>query len=179
MLISREDKLSMLIYMADLFKESIEKRLLSKTSKTFTSDFLVYTGETLLLYALLDYKDRQKKKSWFSFLRKPRSRFEIHIERFLKEEFSDDMADKKKRNFKKEYQAYHASEKQKKNRASRNAARAKMAKKGKVHKGDGNDVTHKSGNPKNNADSNLGVQVKSKNRSFKRTKSAGKKNKKD
>ena len=62
-----------------------------------------------------------------------------------------------KRNYKSEYQNYHSSEKQKKNRAARNAARAEMMKKGKVKKGDGKDVTHKNGNPRDNSSKNLGV----------------------
>ena len=65
--------------------------------------------------------------------------------------------------------AYGAQPEQKKNRAARNAARAKMAKAGKVHKGDGKDVAHtkafdKGGNNK----TGLRVEDKSANRSFKR-----------
>ena len=79
-----------------------------------------------------------------------------------------------KRNYKKEYANYHSKPKQKVARASRNAARAKMAKAGLVRKGDGKDVTHTTGNPLNNT--KLGVAPKSVNRSFARTKTAGKKN---
>jgi len=50
-----------------------------------------------------------------------------------------------------------------------------MKKKGKVSKGDGKDVHHKDGNPKNKKASNLKVTSKTKNRSFKRTKSGRKK----
>jgi hypothetical protein len=78
------------------------------------------------------------------------------------------------RNYKKEYENYHSSPKQKKNRASRNAARAAMAKKGKVKKGDGKDVTHRNGNPRDNSEKNLGVLKASKNRSYRRTKKARK-----
>ena len=78
------------------------------------------------------------------------------------------------RDYRKEYDNYHSSPKQKKNRASRNAARAAMAKKGKVKKGDGKDVTHRDGNPRNNSKKNLGVLKASKNRSFRRTKKARK-----
>lgn len=78
------------------------------------------------------------------------------------------------RNYRAEYDNYHSSPKQKKNRASRNAARAAMVKKGKVKKGDGKDVTHKDGNPRNNGSKNLGVLAKSNNRSYRRTKTAGK-----
>ncbi|MHC4783497.1 MAG: HNH endonuclease [Planctomycetota bacterium] len=78
------------------------------------------------------------------------------------------------RNYKKEYENYHSSPKQKKNRAARNAARAAMLKAGKVKKGDGKDVTHKDGNPRNNSSKNLGVLKASSNRSYKRTKGARK-----
>ena len=81
---------------------------------------------------------------------------------------------KAKRNYRKEYDNYHASAKQKKNRASRNAARANAKKAGK--KVAGKDVTHKDGNPRNNKASNLGGASKSKNRSYARTKTARKKN---
>tara|TARA_R110000787_G_scaffold230977_1_gene338424 strand:- start:569 stop:835 length:267 start_codon:yes stop_codon:yes gene_type:complete len=82
---------------------------------------------------------------------------------------------KKKRNYRKEYDNYQGKKKQKKNRASRNASRAVMKKKGKVSTGDGKDVHHKDGNPKNRKSSNLKITSKSKNRSFKRTKNARKK----
>ena len=49
------------------------------------------------------------------------------------------------RDYKKEYESYHASPVQKKRRAQRNAARRKMAKAGYVSKGDGKDVHHRSG----------------------------------
>jgi len=78
------------------------------------------------------------------------------------------------RNYKKEYENYHSSPKQKKNRAARNAARAKLLKKGKVKKGDGKDVTHRNGNPRDNSGKNLGVLSASKNRSYRRTKRARK-----
>jgi|TARA_R100000458_G_C8137034_1_gene149723 hypothetical protein len=79
-----------------------------------------------------------------------------------------------KRNYRKEYDNYHKRPKQIKRRASRNKARAIMAKRGVVHKGDGRDVHHTSGNPMNNK--KLSVKSKSSNRSFARTKTAGKKN---
>ena len=85
----------------------------------------------------------------------------------------------KKRNYKKEYANYQGKPEQIKNRAKRNAARSKMEKAGRVSKGDGKDVIHRNGNPRNNKTSNLGVQSKSKNRSFARTKTARKKNARD
>ena len=82
---------------------------------------------------------------------------------------------KKKRNYRKEYDNYQSKKKQKKRRAARNSSRAAMKKRGRVRKGDGKDVHHKDGNPKNKKASNLKVTSKSKNRSFKRTKNARKK----
>ncbi len=57
---------------------------------------------------------------------------------------------------------------QKKRRAARNAARRKLMSEGRVSKGDGKDVHHKDGNPRNNSASNLEVVSKSKNRARKR-----------
>lgn len=79
------------------------------------------------------------------------------------------------RNYKKEYANYQGTPEQIKKRSSRNKARRLMAKKGKVHKGDGKDVNHKDTNPNNNKQSNLNVETKHKNRSYARTKSARKK----
>jgi hypothetical protein len=75
-----------------------------------------------------------------------------------------------KRDYKKEYQEYHADDKQKKNRAKRNAARRELEKEGVVRKGDGKDVAHKHALSKGggNHRSNLKVEDKSANRSFKR-----------
>ena len=52
--------------------------------------------------------------------------------------------------------------------------RREYEKKKRVKKGDGKDVTHKDGNPRNNGAGNLGVLSRSKNRSFKRTRRAKK-----
>ena len=79
------------------------------------------------------------------------------------------------RNYRKEYDNYQGRPEQKKKRAKRNAARKKMQKAGKVRKGDGKDVDHKNGNPRDNSFSNLRVKSKSSNRSFARTKKATKK----
>jgi len=72
------------------------------------------------------------------------------------------------RDYRSEYDNYHSKPEQKKNRASRNAARAALKKSGRVKKGDGMDVAHRNGNPRDNRPSNLKVQPKSKNRSFPR-----------
>jgi uncharacterized protein YaaW (UPF0174 family) len=80
-----------------------------------------------------------------------------------------------KRNYGEEYARYHSKPKAKKQRARNNAARRKMEKAGKVRKGDGKDVAHKDNNTRNNSKKNLSVQSKSKNRSFSRSKTAGRK----
>lgn len=82
---------------------------------------------------------------------------------------------RKKRNYRQEYDRYQGRPEQIKRRAARNAARRKLMKSGRVRKGDGKDVSHRDNNPKNNKRSNLSVQSKSKNRSFKRNKKAGRK----
>ena len=79
------------------------------------------------------------------------------------------------RNYKKEYANYQGKPAQVKKRTSRNAASAKLSAGGYVKKGDGKDVHHKDGNPRNNAKSNLRVQSAGTNRSFPRNKKAGKK----
>jgi hypothetical protein len=74
------------------------------------------------------------------------------------------------RDYKKEYAEYHSSEEQKKNRAMRNAARRDAERDGKVSKGDGKDVAHKKAliNGGSNGKSNLKVEDKSKNRSWRK-----------
>tara|TARA_R100000541_G_scaffold142_3_gene508 strand:+ start:3554 stop:3811 length:258 start_codon:yes stop_codon:yes gene_type:complete len=80
------------------------------------------------------------------------------------------------RDYKKEYANYHSKPKQKKNRAMRNLANRTAKRLGQIVKGDGNDVHHKDGNPRNNKTSNLKVKSASENRSYARTKKARKKN---
>ena len=73
----------------------------------------------------------------------------------------------KPRNYRKEYDDYHGSALQLKRRTQRNAARNKLAKEGRVSKGDGKDVDHKNrnkGGNLSNSKSNLRVQSRSKNR---------------
>ena len=79
------------------------------------------------------------------------------------------------RNYRKEYDNYQGKPEQKKRRASRNAANRAAKRKGKISKGDGKDVHHKDGNPRNNKVQNISVTPKSVNRSFARTKTARKK----
>jgi hypothetical protein len=79
------------------------------------------------------------------------------------------------RDYKSEYENYHSSDRAKKKRAENNAARRKMEKAGKVSKGDGKDVAHKNNRTGDNRMSNLKAEAPSKNRSFKRNSSAGRK----
>ena len=73
------------------------------------------------------------------------------------------------RNYRDEYDKYQGTTEQKKNRAKRNAARAKLAKVGKVKKGDGMDVAHVRAFDKGGSNGDgLRVEPKAKNRSFKR-----------
>ena len=80
----------------------------------------------------------------------------------------------KKRNYRKEYDNYHGKPEQIKRRDSRNAAR-KIVKKAGVNTA-GKDVAHKNGNPRDNRRGNLTLQRPSQNRSFARTKTAAKRN---
>jgi hypothetical protein len=74
---------------------------------------------------------------------------------------------------------YNAKPEQKKRRAARNAARRKMIRAGKARKGDGKDVGHANGNPRDNRASNLKIESKRANRSYPRTKGAHKRNPRD
>jgi hypothetical protein len=76
-----------------------------------------------------------------------------------------------KRDYKREYEEYHADDKQKKNRAKRNSARRELEKEGVVRKNDNKDVDHKRPLSKGggNSRSNLRAIDASKNRSFART----------
>tara|TARA_B100000073_G_C23369724_1_gene426414 strand:+ start:102 stop:371 length:270 start_codon:yes stop_codon:yes gene_type:complete len=77
------------------------------------------------------------------------------------------------RNYKQEYRTDSPLRKAK--RRSRLKARRKLMKAGVAKKGDGKDVHHKDGNALNNKRSNLSVVSARKNRSYPRTKTAGKK----
>ena len=85
------------------------------------------------------------------------------------------MAEKGKngnRNYRAEYDSYHGTEKQKEARAQRNAARREAEREGKVSKGDGKDVDHKTPIRKGgtNADSNTRVVDKEDNRGWRKGK---------
>ena len=79
-----------------------------------------------------------------------------------------------KRNYRKEYDNYQGQPEQKKKRASRNAARRTLKKAGVNVKG--KDVAHRNGNARDNRMGNLTTQTASQNRSFPRTRTAGKRN---
>ena len=77
------------------------------------------------------------------------------------------------RNYKQENS--NDSLKRKKNRALNNKARRKMVKAGLAKVGDGKDVAHRDNNPRNNSRSNLTMKPKRANRSYARTRTAGRK----
>jgi hypothetical protein len=79
-----------------------------------------------------------------------------------------------RRNYKKEYANYHSKPVQKVNRAGRNKARKTVMKSGGTAKVAGKDVHHRNGNPRDNRRKNLAVTTKTANRSFRRTRNAGK-----
>lgn len=80
------------------------------------------------------------------------------------------------RDYKSEYSNYQGKPEQIARRDSRNKARRMMEKAGKASKGDGKDVEHKNGNPLVDKMSNLKLGTKHHNRSYARTKTAGKVN---
>ena len=80
---------------------------------------------------------------------------------------------KKPRNYKKEYANYQGTAEQKKNRATRNAARNTLKAQGRVAKGDGKHVNHKTPISRGggNSPSNLSVKKESTTPSYPRTRS--------
>ena len=68
----------------------------------------------------------------------------------------------RKRNYRREYDTYHAKPEQRKRRSSRNKANRKM---GTYGNGDGKDIAHKDNNPNNNSKKNLSKQSQRRNRS--------------
>ena len=76
----------------------------------------------------------------------------------------------RQRNYREEYDNYHAKPEQKKKRAMRNAARRELEAEGRVKKGDGKEVDHKTplraGG--SNSKGNLQVTSRSKNRAWRK-----------
>lgn len=89
----------------------------------------------------------------------------------LDEEFN--LLNERQRDYKKEYREYHGKPEQIKRRAGRVKARRKAMRQGRVRKGDGKDVHHKNGNPRDNSNGNTQVMSKHKNRSIKEEHGAG------
>ena len=78
------------------------------------------------------------------------------------------------RNYKKEYANYQSRPAQIKRRTSRNAARNKLKKAGVAVAG--RDVAHRNGKPRDKLRGNWSLKPASKNRSYARTRTAGKRN---
>ena len=89
------------------------------------------------------------------------------IENYMKESYIQRALNflLEKRNYRKEYDNYQGRSDQIEKRSSRNKARRLLKKMGRVRAGDGKDVDHKNGNPKDNSVKNLRVTSKSHNRS--------------
>jgi len=68
------------------------------------------------------------------------------------------------RDYKAEYAKFQSSTASKKDRASRNANRRDAERTGRVSKGDGKDIDHRNGNPRDNSKKNLRVVSRSTNR---------------
>ena len=77
------------------------------------------------------------------------------------------------RNYRKEYDNYHAQPEQREKNAARLRARRLMVKKGKVKKNDKMDVHHKDNNPLNNDPKNLSVTTQKYNRTEPRLREEG------
>lgn len=69
------------------------------------------------------------------------------------------------RNYRKEYDSYHSSDKQKKRRAGRNKARRLLVREKGASAVKGKDIDHLDRNPANNTRSNLRISSKKRNRS--------------
>ena len=80
---------------------------------------------------------------------------------------------KEDRNYRKEYDNYHAQPEQREKNAARLRARRLMVKKGKVKKNDKMDVHHKDNNPLNNDTKNLSVVTQKYNRTEPRLREEG------
>ena len=94
-----------------------------------------------------DKKKKKKLKSTYEVGKKPDKELEIED-----------------RNYRKEYDNYHAKPDQRERNAGRLRARRLMAKLGKVSKGDKMDVHHKDNDPTNNEKGNLSVTTQKYNR---------------
>jgi len=68
------------------------------------------------------------------------------------------------RDYKAEYSKFQSSTASKRDRASRNKVRRAAERSGRVRKGDGKDVDHRNGNPRDNRSGNLRVVSRSYNR---------------
>lgn len=68
------------------------------------------------------------------------------------------------RDYRAEYLKFQSSTESKRDRASRNKVRREAERGGRVRKGDGKDIDHRNGNPRDNRKGNLRVVHRSVNR---------------
>ena len=103
-----------------------------------------------------DWGTPKKKK------KKKKNKWDVYSPDALGRQFRMEM--KEDRNYRKEYDNYHAKPDQRERNAGRLRARRLMAKLGKVSKGDKKDVHHKDNDPLNNDKGNLSVTTQKYNR---------------
>ena len=80
------------------------------------------------------------------------------------EDLSEEYNKSTGRNYKRDYKKFQSSDEQIADRSSRNSARRIKINNGDAEGGDGKDVDHKDGNPRNNKTKNLRMTSPSKNR---------------
>ncbi len=108
------------------------------------------------------WKNEGKNMDWFHKLIKQGKSAE-EISRIMELD-RDTVEALMERNYRKEYDNYHAQPEQREKNAARLRARRLMVKKGKVKKNDKMDVHHKDNNPLNNDTKNLSVVTQKYNR---------------
>ena len=115
-----------------------------------------------------DNKTWKKKKKKSKILKRLKGTYEIG-----RKPDPELVLKKEDRNYRKEYDNYHAKPEQREKNAARLRARRLMIKKGKVKKNDKKDVHHKDNNPLNNDPKNLSVTTQKYNRTEPRLREEG------
>ena len=142
---------------AILWKIYKDKKKNEEVPTTSTAD-VVGTGDDAIAWKRK--KKKKKKEPWDKYSPDALGR-QFHVE--MEED----------RNYRKEYDNYHAQPDQRERNAGRLRARRLMAKLGKVSKGDKKDVHHKDNDPLNNDKGNLSVTTQKYNRTEPRLREDG------